>query len=291
LKDHFEEVTLLKSERVPMSYGELRHLTELLSLRRKPFVLQNHIDDIQRFASMLRAARRTVVFTGAGMSTESGLPDFRSKDGLWKQNRRFEELASIEALDRHYAEFVEFYRYRIRMLGGVRPNLGHDILAGWQRASIVHSVITQNVDGLHEDAGSREVLSLHGTLKRIRCRSCSSDMPSSAFLEDIGTRCNRCRDAMRPSVVLYGEALDPRTLEEAIATSRTADLFVVLGSSLATSPANALPRVAVEQGGASLVIVNREPTPLTSLATLDVRAGIGPTLAAVDLKLAARRAR
>jgi len=274
-----------------MRYGEARPRTELLSLRRKPFVLQTHIDDIHRFASMLRAARRTVVFTGAGMSTESGLPDFRSNSGLWKQNRRFEELASIAALDGDYPEFVEFYRYRIRMLGGVRPNLGHDILAGWQRASLIHSVITQNVDGLHEDAGSREVLCLHGTLKRIRCRSCASEMPSSAFLEDIGTRCGRCRGAMRPSVVLYGETLDSRTLEAAAVASRAADLFVVLGSSLATSPANTLPRMAVEHGGASLVIVNREPTPLTPLATLDVRARIGTTLAAVDLKLGARRAR
>ncbi|MFZ5895742.1 MAG: NAD-dependent deacylase [Myxococcota bacterium] len=246
---------------------------------------------MHRFASLLRSARRTVVFTGAGMSTESGLPDFRSADGLWKQNRRFEELASIDALERSYEEFVEFYRYRIRMLGGVRPNPGHEILAGWQRSGLVHAVITQNVDGLHEDAGSREVLNLHGSLRRIHCRSCSSDMPSSAFLEDIGTHCGRCRGIMRPSVVLYGEALEAKTLEAAINASRSADLFIVLGSSLSTSPANTLPRAAVEHAGASLVIVNRETTPLASLATLDVRGRIGAILAQVDQKLGARRVR
>lgn len=248
-------------------------------------------DDIHRLVTLLRAARRTVVFTGAGMSTESGLPDFRSAGGLWKQNRRFEELASVDALERSYEEFVEFYRYRIRMLGGVRPNPGHDILAAWQKSGIVHTLITQNVDGLHEDAGSRDVLSLHGSLRRIHCRLCAADMPSSAFLEDIGTRCGRCRGSMRPSVVLYGEALDEKTIEAATAASARADLFIVLGSSLSTSPANGLPRVAVEQGGASLVIINREPTPLAALATLDVRAPIGSTLALVDRTFAARRAR
>ncbi|MGC4095439.1 MAG: NAD-dependent deacylase [Polyangiaceae bacterium] len=253
-------------------------------------MLQTHTDDSHTFASMLRNARRAVVFTGAGMSTESGLPDFRSGDGLWKQNRRFQELASTDALEHLYPEFVEFYRFRIRMLDGVRPNTGHTILAGWQRAGIVQSIITQNVDGLHENAGCRDVLGLHGSLRRIRCRGCSSDMPSSAFLEEAGTRCGRCRDVMRPSVVLYGEALDSRTLDEAVAQSRAADLFVVLGSSLSTSPANSLPRLAME-AGAPLVIVNREPTPLSSLAALDVRGRIGATLTAVDQLLGARRPR
>lgn len=277
---------------MPLRYGE-RNAVRLgrLHFAGSPFVLQTHTDDIHRFASMLRAARRTVVFTGAGMSTESGLPDFRSADGLWKQNRRFEELASVDALDRSYSEFVEFYRYRIRMLGNVRPNPGHEILAGWQKSGLLHALVTQNVDGLHEDAGTRDVLSLHGTLRRIHCRQCAADMPSSAFLEDIGTRCGRCRGIMRPSVVLYGEALNERTLEAAVAESRSADLFIVLGSSLSTSPANTLPRLAVEQAGAALVIVNREPTPLSSLATLDVRGRIGATLAMVDQKLGARRAR
>jgi NAD-dependent deacetylase len=262
-----------------------------LALLRKSFVLQTQTDEIHRFAAMLRAARRTVVFTGAGMSTESGLPDFRSADGLWKQNRRFQELASVDALERSYSDFVDFYRYRIRLLGNARPNPGHEILAAWQKSGLLHVLITQNVDGLHEDAGTRDVLCLHGNLRRIHCRLCGADMPSSAFLEDIGTRCGRCRGAMRPSVVLYGESLDERTVEAAIAETRSADLFIVLGSSLSTSPANTLPRVAVEQGGASLVIVNREPTPLSPLATLDVRGRIGATLAMVDQKLGARRAR
>ena len=260
-------------------------------LFREAVLLQTYTDDIHRLATMLRAARRTVVFTGAGMSTESGLPDFRSAGGLWKQNRRFEELASVDALERSYHEFVEFYRYRIRMLGNVRPNPGHEILSVWQKSGLVQTLITQNVDGLHEDAGSAEVLCLHGNLRRIHCRLCAADMPSSAFLEDIGTRCGRCRGAMRPSVVLYGEALDERTMEAARAASARADLFIVLGSSLSTAPANGLPRIAVEQGGASLVIVNREPTPLSPLATLDVRGPIGNTLALVDQKLGARRSR
>jgi NAD-dependent deacetylase len=239
-------------------------------------------DDILRLASLLRAARRTVVFTGAGMSTESGLPDFRSDGGLWKQSRRFEELASVEALTSDYPSFVEFYRFRIRMLHSVRPNTGHELLADWQRRGLVHTIITQNVDGLHEEAGSRDVLNLHGTLRRIRCQRCDSDMPASAFLEEQGTRCGRCGGPMRPKVVLFGEALDAQVLEAAMGAARQADLFLVLGSSLQVSPANALPRLAVEHAGASLAIVNREPTPLASLSSVELRAAIGPSLAALD---------
>lgn len=240
-----------------------------------------------RLAAMLRSAERTVVLTGAGMSTESGLPDFRSEGGLWKQNRRFEELASVHALLHEYREFVEFYRWRRQALTKSRPNPGHDVLARWQRRGLIRTLITQNVDGYHEQAGSQNVLSLHGSLHRVHCHSCQSEAEDSAFLGGAEPTCERCSGRLRPSVVLFGETLDSGVLGEAFQASAAADLFLVLGSSLLVSPANALPRLAMEQGSAELVIINREPTQYGGRATLDIRASIGETLAAVDRELAA----
>jgi NAD-dependent deacetylase len=239
---------------------------------------------VRHLAGWLRQAHHVIVFTGAGMSTESGLPDFRSAGGLWKQNRRFEELASIDALAHDYAEFVDFYRWRIRMLQSYRPNAGHQILAQWQRQGLVHRVVTQNVDGFHEQAGSTDVLSLHGTLRRVHCKACGHSESSETLLEPEGTRCSCCRGTMRPSVVLFGEALDSATLERSFQEAMSADLLIVLGSSLAVSPANLLPEAAA-QAGARLAIVNRERPMMSHLFHVELRASIGPTLEAVAREL------
>jgi NAD-dependent deacetylase len=219
------------------------------------------------------------------MSTESGLPDFRGEGGLWKQNRRFEELASIEALLGEYGEFVEFYRWRLRALAQARPNPGHELLASWQRRGLLHTLVTQNVDGYHEQAGSQGVLALHGSLRRIHCLRCELEAPSSAFLAGDEPSCPSCGGRLRPSVVLFGESLDSGVLGEAFQASAQADLFVVLGSSLLVSPASSLPRIAMERNSAQLVIVNREPTQYGGLAALDIRGSIGETLAAVEREL------
>lgn len=242
---------------------------------------------IRQLSELLLAHERVVVFTGAGMSTESGLPDFRSAGGLWKQSRRFEELASVTALERDYDEFVEFYRYRLRALSEFRPHAGHEVLARFQARGRIGALITQNVDGFHERAGSADVLCLHGTLTQVRCHACRSESSPSAFLTATPPACPRCAGRLRPSVVLFGEALDAAVLARAARASETADLFIVLGSSLLVSPANQLPELAVRRGGAKLVIVNREPTPLCDLATLTLRTPIGATLAAVEQELGA----
>jgi len=221
-----------------------------------------------------------VVFTGAGMSTESGLPDFRSNGGLWKQNRRFEELASREALESAYDEHVEFYRWRIEMLAAHAPNDGHRVVADWQRRGLVSTVVTQNVDGFHARAGAAEVLELHGTLATVRCDRCGAERPAAEFLEAAGLAC-QCGGKRRPGVVLFGEALPEATLRAAWLASERAPLFLVLGSSLAVSPANLLPKAAVE-AGAPLVIINHDPTPLDAIATLVINASIGDTLRAAD---------
>jgi len=235
-------------------------------------------------ARLLVAHPSAVVFTGAGMSTESGLPDFRSNGGLWKQKRRFEELASRDALETDYDEHVAFYRWRIEMLAGHEPNDGHRVVADWQRRGLVSTVITQNVDGFHSLAGAKNVLELHGTLANVRCDRCAEERPAATFLAAAGLAC-ACGGKMRPGVVLFGEALPTDTLRAAWTAAERAPLFIVLGSSLAVAPANLLPEMAVGRG-APLVIVNRDPTPLDRMATLVINAGIGETLRAADAALA-----
>jgi NAD-dependent deacetylase len=237
-------------------------------------------DEIAEFARLLRGAGGAVVFTGAGMSTESGLPDFRSDGGLWKVNRRFEELASRNAIETSYAEFVEFYRWRIQMLNAHQPHAGHRVLAEWQRRGLVETIITQNVDGYHTVAGADGVLELHGTLRYVRCESCGGERPSDDFLQPDGFCCP-CGGKRRPTVVLFGEMLPNAVLAAAAKASEAARLFIVLGSSLLVSPANSLPELALGSD-ATLVIVNREPTPFGWRAAVDLRGSIRETLRAVD---------
>jgi len=263
---------------------------------------------LAELARLLRLHPGAVVFTGAGMSTESGLPDFRSTDlgtlsgfpnppamlrgeqssptphaiggGLWKQNRRFEELASVEALESDYHEHVAFYRWRIEMVAAHGPNDGHRVVADWQRRGLVGTIITQNVDGFHTQAGAAEVLELHGTLANVRCDRCGVERPAAEFLAPAGLACP-CGGKRRPGVVLFGEALPAATLRAAWDAAQRARLFIVLGSSLAVAPANLLPEAAAGVG-APLVIINREPTPLDRMASLVINASIGETLRAVD---------
>ena len=213
-------------------------------------------------ANLLQASKNTVVFTGAGMSTESGVPDFRSAQGLWRGIDP-RSLASIEALRDNTDDFVAFYRSRIQALQTVRPHRGYDVLTAWGKQGRLHSVITQNTDGLHEIAGNPHVIPIHGTIREFHCEACRTTYPEQRYLEEEVT-CS-CGGFIRPSVVLFGEMLDELALKAAEQAARQADLFIVLGSSLVVSPANWLPRIAREHG-AKLVIVNEEPTPLDTLA-------------------------
>ena len=239
-----------------------------------------HVPPVAELSRLLAAHRPAVIFTGAGMSTESGLPDFRSNGGLWKQSRRFEELASRDALETDYDEHVAFYRWRIEMLAAHAPNDGHRVLADWQRRGLVDTIVTQNVDGFHTQAGATGVLELHGTLANVRCDRCGAVRPAADFLDDAGLAC-ACGGKRRPGVVLFGEALPDATLRAAQTAAKRASLFLVLGSSLLVSPANRLPQAAVQRG-APLVIINRDPTPLDRIARLVINESIGETLRAAD---------
>lgn len=203
-----------------------------------------------------------VIFSGAGMSTASGLPDFRSSRGLWKQADPA-RLASVEALRGSYETCINFYRERIRACYEAAPNEGHRILGEWERLGLLRGIITQNVDGYHALGGASEIVELHGTLRRCRCMGCGGEFPGERLLED--TLCSSCKGRLRPGVVLFGESLPFEAMKKAEKLAREASFFLVLGSSLLVSPANWYPQMA-KDSGAWLGIVNRESTPMDSLA-------------------------
>lgn len=212
---------------------------------------------------LLKEANSTVIFTGAGMSTESGLPDFRSKDrGLWEKFNP-NELANINALLHNEAEFTQFYQYRLGEINKYQPHEGHRILAEWEKNNIIDGIITQNVDGFHSDAGNKTVYELHGSFRDMHCHECKKQISRTDYLAG-KTRCD-CGGTIRPGIVLFGEHLPQDTFELAEVLTQKADLFIVLGSSLSVSPANMFPMLAKENG-AKLVIVNSEPTELDPFA-------------------------
>ncbi|WP_010529753.1 NAD-dependent protein deacylase [Lentibacillus jeotgali] len=205
----------------------------------------------------LNESNHAVVFTGAGMSTESGLPDFRSANqGLWNQKDP-SKIASTEALNNNVDEFIEFYRTRVLNVKDYKPHKGHHILADWENQGLIQSIITQNVDGFHQEAGSQNVAELHGTLTKLHCQSCGDEYRSEEYV-DQEYYC-ACGGILRPSITLFGEMLPQDAFQLALAESEKADLFIVLGSSLSVTPANQFPLIAKENG-ARLVIVNRDPT-------------------------------
>jgi NAD-dependent deacetylase len=240
-------------------------------------------DSIQTIQKWLKSSSYTVVFTGAGMSTESGLPDFRSSiSGLWK-NQNPMKLASTEAMNHNRAEFIEFYQQRMKSQLLHSPHIGHEILVKWERAGKLQSIITQNVDGFHHLAGSQNISELHGTLRTCYCGNCRSVFRNERFLEkDLSCECG---GFIRPSVILFGEMLPEKALIQANLETKKAELFIVLGSTLSVSPANYFPLEAKENG-AKLVIVNMEPTKMDPLADLVVhQRKIGEVLQEIDLDI------
>lgn len=235
---------------------------------------------IELLAKLLKESTYTVVYTGAGMSTESGLPDFRSaKTGLWEQKDPA-RVASTEALNKDVETFFEFYRQRVLGVKECQPHEGYDILAKWEKDGVIQSIITQNVDGFHAEAGSKNIMELHGTLQKVHCQSCGKEYDSTKY-EENNFYCE-CGGKLRPSVILFGESLPQEPFMKASEESEKADLFIVLGSSLTVTPANQFPLIAKESG-AKLVIVNLEPTHFDEHADVVIQdKKIGELLKEVD---------
>lgn len=220
-------------------------------------------------ASLVRASRACVVLTGAGVSTASGIPDFRGDHGLWTR----QDAARVASIDGFYADPRGFYAFWGKHLSGLEraaPNDAHRVVAKLEARGLVHTLITQNVDGLHQIAGSRDPLEVHGNFRRARCLQCGARYDTASFLAELRPNetpsCTICSGLVKPDVVLFGEALDS-SFERAQAAVRACDLLVAMGTSLEVAPVSDLVPAAVD-AGAKVVIVNRDPTPFDDEAAL-----------------------
>ena len=235
-------------------------------------------------SEIIESSRRMVFFGGAGVSTESGIPDFRSADGLYSQELGGsvapEEILSHSFFVDHPREFWEYYRAHL-LYPAAPPNKAHLALAELERKGKLTAVITQNIDGLHQKAGSQTVLELHGSVWRNYCLGCGKKYDLAYILaNDQVPRCETCGGIVRPDVVLYEESLDPQVMDESVRHLQAADTLIVGGTSLAVYPAAGLIQAF---RGHSLILINKDPTPADRVASLVVHAPIGETLGAIVL--------
>lgn len=242
-------------------------------------------NECEQVASWLSGATGAVAFTGAGISTESGIPDFRSPGGVWATNQPvyFDDfVASADARYEYWRQKAISHRDFISSL----PNTGHRVLAKWERDHRLKAVVTQNIDGLHQDAGSKNVLELHGTARFVSCLDCQTRFDADPLVQQFETLdavppCPECQGMLKHATVSFGQQLPADVLELAIQLSTSADVFLAMGSSLVVEPAASLPRLA-KQHGSKLVIINRDATPLDEVADIVVHSPIGETLKQID---------
>ena len=237
------------------------------------------MSNIEKFLEMVQESDNIVFFGGAGVSTESGIPDFRSVDGLYNQKYDYppETILSHTFYMRHTEEFYRFYRDKMLCLDA-KPNVTHQKLAELEAAGKVKAVITQNIDGLHQMAGSRRVLELHGSVHRNYCQKCGKGFDAEYILKS-GTEiplCDACGGKIKPDVVLYEEGLDQGTLEAAVRALAEADMLMIGGTSLNVYPAAGLIRY---YQGHRLVLLNKSPVARDLAADLVITDPIGETLA------------
>lgn len=243
---------------------------------------------LELLASMLASASHALVLTGAGVSTESGLPDYRSTGGLWS-NRRFEELAHIDTWRSEPAGFWRFYAERLRRITEATPNEGHAAIAKLERQGYVQRTLTQNVDGLHRAAGSREPLELHGTLTAVECLACGFRGPKVIAEAQLAVEipvplCPACGGNLKPAVVLFGELL-PAALGLAYEELSQCDLLICCGSSLQVFPVAEFPE-RVHRGGGKIAVVNLGQTGADGRACVRLESRTGEALPALCTILA-----
>lgn len=237
------------------------------------------MQEILQLREYVEQSKRIVFFGGAGVSTESGIPDFRSTDGLYHQEWKFppETILSHTFYMRNTEEFYRFYKAKMLMLDA-KPNAAHKKLAQWEAEGRLAGVVTQNIDGLHQAAGSKKVFELHGSVLRNYCPRCGAFYDALYIKEAEGVpRCS-CGGVIKPDVVLYEEGLDDRTIRGAVRAISQADLMIIGGTSLAVYPAAGL--VDYFEGN-HLVVINKAATPRDSQADLVIQGSIGEILSQV----------
>ena len=238
------------------------------------------MDKIEQLAKWIAGSDNIVFFGGAGVSTESGIPDFRSVDGLYNQKYDYPpETILSHTFYRHYPEeFFRFYQDKMLCLDA-KPNAAHLKLAQWEKEGKLKAVITQNIDGLHQAAGSKKVLELHGSVLRNYCEGCGRFFDAEYMLHADGVpKCDACGSSVKPDVVLYEEGLDQKTLRDAINYIRNADVLIIGGTSLVVYPAAGL--IDYYRGN-KLVLVNKTATARDTSADLVVQGSIGEIFAAL----------
>ena len=235
---------------------------------------ENNKQVIANLKTLVDEVDRIVIFTGAGISAESGIATYRGAGGMWTKYDP-EKYASIDYFRKDPSYYWNFFRdVRHDMMAEAQPSASHKAVAELEKQGRVSAVITQNIDGLHQKAGSKHILELHGNTTRFYCCDCraqySMDDVKKALDEECPVHCKKCNGIVRPDVVLFGEMLPANVIDEALREAKICDLLVVIGSSLVVYPAANLPYEA-KLSGAKLVIINIDPTPLDSVADLVIR--------------------
>jgi NAD-dependent deacetylase len=238
---------------------------------------------VAHLAHLLRERRPAVVLTGAGISTESGIPDFRSPTGIWTRYDP-QEYATIEAFRSDPVKVWEFYALRFRALTQAEPNAGHLALTELERTGHVRAVVTQNIDMLHERAGSRDVVEVHGSIRTSSCARCGArygvDEVLGLLERGPAPDCTKCGEVLKPDVVFFGEPLPEAAIDRAYELARSTRLLLVVGSGLEVWPVSQLPE-ETRAGGGTVAIVNKGPTSFDDRAAVKIEGGAGETLGAL----------
>jgi NAD-dependent deacetylase len=244
------------------------------------------MQSIEGLTHRLRDARRLVALTGAGVSTESGIPDFRSGDGLWDRVDPM-KVASAGGFAEDPLRFYRFWCDKLEALSQAEPNPTHRTLASLEAAGRLHAVVTQNIDGLHQKAGSKRVYEVHGTFERAHCLGCGAPYGMDHVFDKVRRgaepSCDHCGDVIKPDVVLFGDMLPP-AFEVAVTEVDRSDLLLVLGSSLEVHPVAALVPRAL-RAGTPVCVVNREPGPYDAEADLAIHGELGAIMDDVGRRL------